>query len=87
MYIIITYDAESKRTKYYLKLFRQYLTHSQKSVFEGHTTESKLKEMINNVKKIKNYHEDQVKFYKISHLKYLNVENINGERLFNSMII
>ena len=87
MYIIITYDAESKRTKHYLKLLRQYLIHSQNSVFEGHTSDSKVKKIINEIKKIKNYKEDNVKIYKISHLKYLSIENIDQEKLMDSMII
>ena len=43
MYVIITYDVGVKRNSKVLKICRRYLLHVQKSVFEGHITETDLK--------------------------------------------
>ena len=77
MHVIITYDANSKRTIKYLKILRQYLIHSQNSVFEGLCTESKLKEIIENIKKIGYYDIDFFNIYKIENIKYLKKINHN----------
>lgn len=39
MYVILTYDVKVKRNPKVLKLCRKYLTHVQKSVFEGFISE------------------------------------------------
>ena len=43
MYVILVYDINQKRVGKALKICRKYLTHIQKSVFEGNITESRLK--------------------------------------------
>jgi CRISPR-associated protein Cas2 len=77
MYVIITYDANSKRTIKYLKILRQYLIHSQNSVFEGFCTESKLKEIIDKIKKIGYFDIDFFNIYRIENIKYLKKINQN----------
>lgn len=42
MFVIVVYDMEADRTDKPRKLLRQYLTHMQNSVFEGHITEGDL---------------------------------------------
>lgn len=44
-FIIAVYDVNRKRTAKLLKLFRQYLTWVQNSVFEGELTVAQLKEL------------------------------------------
>ena len=45
MYVLITYDVESKRTVKFKKLLRKYLDHIQFSVFSGDLSEAKLIEL------------------------------------------
>lgn len=40
MFLVITYDVASDRTKIFRKLLVRYLTHEQNSVFAGDITES-----------------------------------------------
>ena len=42
MFVIVTYDVATKRVAKVMKTCRKYLTHVQKSVFEGMITEGKL---------------------------------------------
>jgi CRISPR-associated protein Cas2 len=44
-YVVVVYDVEADRTRIPRKLLRQYLTHVQNSVFEGHITEGDLEEV------------------------------------------
>jgi CRISPR-associated protein Cas2 len=46
-YVIVVYDVEADRTRLPRKLLRQYLTHVQNSVFEGHLTEGDLETVSN----------------------------------------
>jgi CRISPR-associated protein Cas2 len=44
-YVVVVYDVEADRTRYPRKLLRQYLTHVQNSVFEGHITKGDLEDV------------------------------------------
>ena len=70
MFIILMYDANVKRVSKYLKLMRQYLTHVQKSVFEGEITEGKLRELKHKINKLIEENEDSVIIYKFENTKY-----------------
>lgn len=71
MFVIAVYDISTielegqKRLIKIMKLFRQYLHHTQKSVFEGEISESKLFELQKKAQKIINEDLDYVVFYKI----------------------
>ena len=45
MFVILTYDVNSKRVGKALKICRKYLSHVQRSVFEGNITEGKLRKL------------------------------------------
>ena len=45
MFVIITYDVKSKRDPKVMKTLRKYLTHEQRSVFEGLITPGRLKHL------------------------------------------
>lgn len=45
MYLLVTYDVESRRTEKFRKLLAKYLTHEQYSVFSGDITEAKAIEL------------------------------------------
>lgn len=76
MFVILTYDVDKKRDGKMLKICRRYLRHSQKSVFEGIITESKLKHLKSEIKGIIKPDSDSVNIYLIGSLKYCAREQI-----------
>ena len=54
MFVIITYDVKSKRDPKVMKTLRKYLTHEQRSVFEGLITPGRLKRLKEELKRIVN---------------------------------
>ncbi|MBR4026481.1 MAG: CRISPR-associated endonuclease Cas2 [Lachnospiraceae bacterium] len=86
MFIIITYDVASKRVAKVMKTCRKYLTHVQKSVFEGMITEGKLKRLKEELKDLIIYTEDKICIYKIDNLKYTNKEQIGVTKTDNNIL-
>jgi CRISPR-associated protein Cas2 len=52
MYVLITYDVEAQRTKFYRRVLARYLVHEQNSVFGGDLTEAKLVKLHRDLAKI-----------------------------------
>jgi CRISPR-associated protein Cas2 len=52
MYVLITYDVESRRTQRYRKVLSRYLTHEQNSVFGGDMTAATLLKLHRDLAKI-----------------------------------
>ena len=42
MYVLMTYDVQARRTRYYHRLLSRYLIHEQNSVFAGELTAASL---------------------------------------------
>ncbi len=82
MYIILVYDISSessegkKRLTKIMKKCREYLHHTQRSVFEGEITESKLMALKIAINKIVNDKEDYVVIYRMDNKNNLKRENI-----------
>ena len=82
MYVIVVYDISTetnegkKRLPKVMKKCRQYLHHTQKSVFEGELTEAKLIALSTSLQKIINKEEDYVVIYKLPNRKNLERQNI-----------
>ena len=76
MFVIVTYDVSSKRVVKVMKTCRKYLTHVQKSVFEGMITEGKLNQLKAELGKLIKCSEDTVCIYKIQNLKFTSKEKI-----------
>ncbi len=76
MFVILTYDVNSKRDNKVMKTCRRYLTHEQKSVFEGVITKAKLNKLKNELKELINTDEDSVCIYEFDSLKYTSKEKI-----------
>ena len=78
MYVVLSYDINKKRVGKALKICRKYLTHVQKSVFEGIITEAKLgklkKELLDKIE----YDEDQICIYELDSLRYSRKEVIGA---------
>lgn len=64
MFVIVTYDVSSKRGYKILKICRRYLTHVQKSVFEGDITHGQLESLKKQVQKVVDLDKDQVAIYR-----------------------
>ena len=76
MFVIVAYDVNVKRNNKVLKICRKYLSHVQKSVFEGIITEAKLKKLKNEIAQVINRDEDSVMIYRFETLKYSSKEVI-----------
>lgn len=81
MYIILVYDIKTeskegkKRLPKVMKKCRQFLHHTQKSVFEGEITDAKLFNLKTSIEKIIDKNEDFVVVYRL--LNKNNLERIN----------
>ncbi|MCR4420911.1 MAG: CRISPR-associated endonuclease Cas2 [Spirochaetales bacterium] len=93
MYIILVYDISTltsegkKRLPKVMKKCRQYLHHTQKSVFEGELSESKYFALKTSLKKIIKEEEDYIVFYKLVNKNNLDRENIGIDFDPNANII
>ena len=80
MYVLAMYDVGEKRVGKMLKLFRQYLSWIQNSVFEGEITEVKLLELKQKAMTIMNEETDSLIFFKTRQEKWLDKEIVGHER-------
>ncbi len=62
MYIICSYDVNSKHCTKFMKTLRKYLFHVQESVFEGELTPKQYKKLNNELSKLIS-DDDHVLFY------------------------
>ncbi len=76
MFVILVYDVNQKRVAKVMKTCRKYLSHKQKSVFEGMITEGKLKQLKTELEHIILHKEDAVCVYKFESLRYASKEEI-----------
>lgn len=69
-YFIAVYDINVKRGPKMLKLFRQYLTWVQNSVFEGEMTSAQFQELQAAAGQIMKEGEDSIIFYRLRDERY-----------------
>lgn len=86
MFVIVTYDVSTKRVSKVMKTCRKYLTHVQKSVFEGMITEGKLKQLKKELENFIVYTEDKICIYKIYNLKYTSKEQIGIQKYQDNIL-
>jgi CRISPR-associated protein Cas2 len=77
VYVVIVYDVEADRTRLFLKLLRQYLTHVQNSVFEGEVTEGDLEDIKQRLESMLEAGESTI-VYRMSSEKYVS-RTVYGE--------
>lgn len=70
MFVILVYDAGVKRDPKILKICRKYLNWVQNSVFEGETTEGKLKKLRRELADVINSKEDYIVMYVLDTRRY-----------------
>ena len=80
MYVILVYDIGEKRVGKALKTCRRYLTWIQNSVFEGETTEAKLKELKIKLKGLIKEKEDSILIFRFKDQRYFKKEIIGQEK-------
>lgn len=76
MFVILVYDINQKRVGKVLKVCRKYLSHVQKSVFEGSITELKLKRLKMELKRVIVPEEDSICLYCMASTRYSMKEQI-----------
>jgi len=82
MYVILVYDISTekkegkKRLPKVMKKCREYLHHTQKSVFEGEITEANLVALKTEIEKLINKKEDYIVIYRMDNKNNLKRENI-----------
>ena len=93
MFVILIYDIQTiqkagkRRLPKILKLCRQFLHHTQKSVFEGEITEAKLKELQIKIKNLIDRKKDYVVIYRIDNINNLKRKDIGLQFDPNSNIL
>lgn len=80
MYVILVYDFEQKRVGKALKICRRFLNWVQNSVFEGELTESKLKTLKMELKKLMHPEKDAILLYRVRDKSMLQIENMGIEK-------
>lgn len=80
MYVILVYDIGQKRVGKMLKLCRQYLNWIQNSVFEGESTEVKLKELLFRAESIMDKEVDSIIIFKSQNEKWLEKQVVGREK-------
>lgn len=86
MFVILSYDIETRRVSKVMKICRKYLNHVQKSVFEGEITEKKLESLKFALSKAIVPENDHVCIYKCSSVKNIIKQQI-GKTPENSHIM
>lgn len=86
MFVIVTYDVNVKRNSKMLKICQKYLTHIQKSVFEGQITEAKLNKLKNELKKAAETDEDSIIIYRFDSLRYSNKEILGSYDIHDNFL-
>ncbi len=86
MFVILTYDVNAKRDSKVMKACRRYLTHEQKSVFEGVITEAKLRKLKEELKKLVDPAEDSICIYEFESLKYASKEKLGADNYDDNIL-
>jgi CRISPR-associated protein Cas2 len=86
MYIIASYDIESKRNKKFLKLFRKYLFHQLESFFAGELTKKEYQALKSELDSII-VSDDSVQLYILPNEKALKKVLFGISKFSNSNII
>lgn len=78
MFVLLVYDVNGRRDGKVLKTCRKYLTHVQKSVFEGTISEGKLNKLMKELQRVIEPEEDHIMIYRFNSLKYTSKEEIGS---------
>jgi len=80
MFVILIYDVEAHRTTKLLKLCRRYLNWVQNSCFEGNLSETQLKQLCSEAKKLMDLQKDSLLIYTLPYGTAMKKQVIGYER-------
>lgn len=86
MFVVLVYDVNKKRDGKILKTCRKYLSHIQKSVFEGSITQGQLNKLKGELRRIIDFDDDAICIYSFPNASGMVKEQI-GVVKDNSSII
>lgn len=86
MFVVLVYDIDKRRDGKVLKICRKYLSHIQKSVFEGSITQGKLNKLKGELKGVIDFDDDAICIYSFPNVSGMIKEQI-GVVKDNSYII
>jgi len=87
MFVIVSYDVDTKRVSKVHKILKKYLQWTQNSVFEGEITEGKLKQCMAEVMSKINTKEDSFYIYRVSNPNNIQKIVYGVEKDFESMFL
>ena len=79
MFVILVYDVGKKRVQRVMKKCRGYLSHVQRSVFEGNLTQAQLDRLKGELRELIEPREDAVCIYKVGSYRFTSRETIGVE--------
>lgn len=80
MYVILAYDISTKKLPKVMKTVKKYLTARQKSVYEGHMTQSGLKRLQNELLPLIDPERDSVVIYEYDRFTGLLIHELGLRR-------
>jgi CRISPR-associated protein Cas2 len=87
MYVVVVYDVAVERVNKLCQFLRKYLNWIQNSVFEGELTESQLKKIKIEIKRIADLNKDSIIIYQFPNEKILKKIHIGIKKSETSPII
>ena len=87
MFVILSYDAESRRCGKLRKIAKRYLHPVQRSVFQGFLTEKQCRLMKEELAKALDTEKDTVILYKLPDAYYLRMDEIGTSDLREEYIL
>jgi CRISPR-associated protein Cas2 len=87
VFVIITYDVDTKRVNKVRKILKKYITWTQNSVFEGEITEGKLHKCLSDIERVVKRKEDSIYIYEIKNPRNINKNILGIEKNFDEMFL
>ena len=87
MFVILSYDAESRRGSKLRKIAKKYLHPMQRSLFQGFLTEKQCRLMKEELAKALDTEKDTVILYKLPDAYYLRMDEIGTSDLREEYIL
>ena len=87
MFVIVSYDVDTKRVARVHKILKRYLQWTQNSVFEGEITEGKLKQCMAEIMPKLNETADSLYIYRVSNPRNIKKIVYGVEKDFEEMFL
>lgn len=87
MFVILTYDVQAARVAKARKVAEKYLQPVQNSVFEGHLTEARLKQLKHELRQLLDLQRDSVVLYRQDPYSGLQREHLGKHQWADDLIL